>query len=170
MTWLKLSDDFDDDCARADLSDAAFRTHVQGLLYTMRRETDGWLDDRTVRRMPDTLDGPASVAELVDAGFWQRVDGGYRVVHQMEWQPTSNDLAARREADAARQARARTKRAGDARKKAAADQPSRHESRRDDPRDYGSGRVGSGLVPQQTNPALEEGVGYDPSMEPESWR
>jgi hypothetical protein len=167
MTWLKLSDDFDDDCARTDLSDAAFRTHVQGLLYAMRRETGGWLDDRSVRRFPDTKDPEAAIAELVASGFWARGDGGYQVIHQMEWQPTPEDLAARREADAARQAKARTKRASEARKKASVDQQSRRDSerdsRRDDTRDYGPGRDGSGQVGQETNPALDE------KDEPESW-
>lgn len=177
MTWLKLSDDFDDDCARVDLSDAAFRTHIQGLIYTMRRETDGWLDDRAARKIPDTPDGPASIAELCDVGFWRRFDGGYRIVHQMEWQPTASDLAARREADAARQAKARTKRATEARKKAATDQESRRdterESQSDDPHDYGSGRVGSGQVPLQTNPPRQEEKSWtrQTSMqEPEGWR
>ena len=48
--WLKLSDDFGDDCARLKLSDAAFRTLVESLLWAMRRENGGSIDNIDIRR------------------------------------------------------------------------------------------------------------------------
>ncbi len=62
MTWAKLSDSFGDEVA--GLSDAAFRTHVEALLWTMRRETDGHLAERDVRRFAETADPAAAVQEL----------------------------------------------------------------------------------------------------------
>ena len=37
MTWTKLSDDFGDDCW--ELSDAAYRLHVEGLLWSNRNSS-----------------------------------------------------------------------------------------------------------------------------------
>ncbi len=140
MTWTKLSDDFADELA--GLSDAAFRTHVEGLLWVMRRETGGHLTERDVRRFAETDEPTAAVQELLDQGVWQGANTGYAIRHHMEHQPDREVLAARRANDAQRQAKKRRKDAG-------LSQPeSRPESRRDttcdDPRD--PGRVGSGRV------------------------
>jgi hypothetical protein len=113
MTWLKLSDDFADDLARLDLSDAAFRTHVEALLWTMRRETGGVLDSVDLRR---ALESPAAldaVRELVDAGVWTDLgDGTFRLNHHMEYQPEPDLINRRRAQGAERQRRKRRKSAG----------------------------------------------------------
>lgn len=130
MTWTKLSDDFADQCR--DLSDAAFRTHVEGLLWTMRRETGGWLDERDIRRFAETFEPDDAVKELVAHGWWSEEDHGYRIVHHMEHQPEPEVLAARRDLAALRQQRWRAKKTGQLR-----DMSTRDETR------Y-SGRDGSG--------------------------
>jgi len=142
VTWTKLSDDFGEQCS--GLSDAAYRTHSEALIWCMRRETDGLLSDRDVRRFAETADPDEAVRELLDHGFWRQTPTGFEVLHHMEHQPDSEVLAARRTNDAERQTRARRKAAGlDV-------TPSRRdttrESRRDDTRDHprDSGRVGSG--------------------------
>lgn len=112
MTWLKLSDDFGDECARADLSDAAMRTHVEGLLWCMRRETGGALTKRDVRRFAETADPDAAVTELVNSGFWIREGDGYRVVQHMEHQPEPDVIDRRRSLTADRVRKHRRKRAG----------------------------------------------------------
>ena len=125
MTWTKLSDDFGDQCA--DLSDAAFRTHVEGLLWTMRRETDGAISKRDISRFAESALPDDAVVELVARGFWTECDNGYLIEHHIEHQPDSETLTARRNADALRQSRKR--------RKAAGLDVSDHESRRDTPRD-----------------------------------
>ena len=112
MTWTKLSDDFGDDCARAGLSDAAFRLHVEGLLWAMRRENGGHVDLRDIARFADASDPTAAVVELVAAGFWQRDGKDCRIVHHMEHQPEPEVLAARRKKTAERLRRHRRERAG----------------------------------------------------------
>lgn len=113
MTWLKLSDDFGEDCARARLSDAAFRTHVEGLVWAMRRETDGYVDDIDVRRFAETSDPKAAVQELVNAGFWRALpNGSLQIIHAMEHQPEADVIAARRKKTAERVRRHRRKAAG----------------------------------------------------------
>jgi hypothetical protein len=166
MTWTKLSDDFSDDCS--ELSDAAFRCHVEGLLRVMRRETGGAFTERDLRHL-DSPDAERGVAELVAAGMWERTPTGYRVVHHMEHQPEPEVIARRREPAADRQRRKRMKAVGI--------DPDTGEdvSRRDDPRDYPRddprypGRVGSGRDGGELSLALGEdqktgegGVGGEP--------
>lgn len=110
MTWSKLSDDFGDQCA--DLSDAAFRTHTEGLLWVMRRETGGAVTTRDVSRFAESADWREAVTELVTRGFWDQYDNGYMISHHMQHQPEVEVLAARRRNDAERQRRKRRKAAG----------------------------------------------------------
>lgn len=133
MTWLKLSDDYHDQCAA--LSDAAYRTHTEALGWTMRRETGGFLTTREVRRLAESLEAQGAVQELLEQGFWEPTDSGYRILHHMEHQPEPEVIAKRRQNDAERQ-----------RKKRQASvnvvSMSRRDTQRDDTRD--PGRDGSG--------------------------
>ena len=130
MTWLKLSDDFGDECAQADLSDAAFRTHVEGLLWTMRRESAGRLKDRDIRRFAESTEADRAVAELLKVGFWLDTGDGYVIEHHMEVQAQPEDLKRQRLVAAERQRRAREKKT-----KAALESTRVDPSRRDDTRD-----------------------------------
>jgi len=112
MTWLKLSDDFADECAEAGLSDAAFRTHVEGLLWTMRRESGGRLTPRDVKRFAETDDPDAAVAELAGVGFWADTTGVIAVVHHMDQQVEPRVLAQRRKLATERQRSVRYRKAG----------------------------------------------------------
>jgi hypothetical protein len=112
MTWTKLGDDFADDCARAGLSDAAVRTHTEGLVWAMRRETGGLLDKRDVQRAIETAEPDAAVAELVAAGFWRETSRGWLIVHHMEHQPEPDLIARRRKLTAERVRKHRRRKAG----------------------------------------------------------
>ena len=150
MTWLKLSDDFGDECARAGLSDEAFRLHVEGLGWAMRRENGGRIDRRDLRRFAETADPEFAAAELVAVDFWSATsDGGWQIDHHMEYQPDPQVISARRAKDATRQTRRRRKLVG----LDTPDDTSQRESRRDSRVDYtrdpgrvGSGRDGSGTT------------------------
>ncbi|TCO22356.1 hypothetical protein EV652_110342 [Kribbella steppae] len=135
MTWTKLSDDFGDQVA--GLSDAAFRTHVEALVWTMRRCTGGMLTDRDVRRFAESPDADAGVKELVALGYWTEEDTGYRIRHHMEHQPEPDLVERRRGQAAERQRRKRRRDAG-----LVESHPSRRDSLSDDTR-Y-PGRDGSG--------------------------
>jgi hypothetical protein len=113
VTWVKLSDDFADQCAGAGLSDAAFRTHVEGLSWAMRRETGGHLSSIDLRRAVETPNAAAAVAELLAVGFWEHAGTtGYRVVHHMAYQPEVDVIAKRRADSAERQRKLRRRKAG----------------------------------------------------------
>lgn len=110
MTWTKLSDDFSDQCHA--LSDAAFRTHVEALVWIMRRETGGYIDAREVKRFAESPHAEAAVDELVSVGWWSFERQGYRVHHHMEHQPEPDVIAKRREDTAHRVRKHRRKKAG----------------------------------------------------------
>jgi hypothetical protein len=112
VTWTKLSDDFTDDCARAGLSDSAVRTHVEGLVWTMRRESAGFLDHRDIRKAIETNNSAAAIAELIAVGFWQRLEHGWQIVHHMEHQPEPDLIARRRLLAAERVRKHRRRKAG----------------------------------------------------------
>jgi hypothetical protein len=112
MTWTKLSDSFADECARVGLSDAAVRTHIEGLIWAMRRESGGYLDSRDIRRAIETENAAVAIAELLAVGFWERRGTGYLITHHMEHQPEPDLLEKRRQNDAQRQRKRRRKLAG----------------------------------------------------------
>jgi len=131
MTWTKLSDDFSDDCR--DLSDAAFRTHIEGLLWVMRRETGGAIRVRDVDRFAESEHARAAVDELVACGWWSIDRDGYRINHHMQHQPEPDLLAKRRELSASRQRRHRRKKAGLANEESASPSWPRPDPSRPDP-------------------------------------
>ncbi len=83
MTWTKLSDDFSDDCWT--LSDAAFRLHVEGLVWNSRKLLDLHLSREDVRRFAKH---PEAVTELVDGGWWRETEDGYVIQHHGSYQRT----------------------------------------------------------------------------------
>jgi len=140
MTWAKLSDTYGDECST--LSDAAFRTHTEAIVWTMRREAGGYFDAREVKRFGESPHVDMAVAELVACGWWSIEGQGYRVNHHMEHQPEP-EIVQKRRADAAERQRRK-------RYKAAKLPVPEAQSRRDNPRDSDSddprdpGRDGSG--------------------------
>lgn len=109
MTWLKLGEEFTRETRT--LSDAAFRTHVEGLAWVLDRETGGELDERDVRRFAETPDFAAAVDELVEVGYWRRTRTGYVIAHHMDEQPSPQYLRDKRRNNATRQARYREREA-----------------------------------------------------------
>jgi hypothetical protein len=130
VTWVKLSDDFGERAARSGLSDAAFRTHIEALLWTMRRETGGWIHDRDIRRFAETANPAEAVRQLVGLGWWHHPAGDgrhpsgdpdrepgadpslFRIIANMDDQPEPDVIEARRRKTAERVKRHRRKMAG----------------------------------------------------------
>lgn len=108
MTWLKLGEEFSLECALAELSDAAFRTHAEGLSYAMSRENDGVFLEREVKRFAESARATEAVQELINAGFWAKLSGGrLKIVHHMSEQLSAAYLQDKRKTNAARQQRKR---------------------------------------------------------------
>jgi hypothetical protein len=152
--WLKLSDDFAKDLGPIGLSDAAFRTHVEGLLWAMDRLTDGVVRARDLVRLAETADPLAAVAELVAHGLWREVPGdGWQIVHGMADQIDPDTVRRKRENNAERQRRFRQQAAERAQKRSAVTRYVARDETRDPGRD-GSGPDG---VTSTTKPSLEGG-------------
>jgi len=106
VTWTKLGAEFADETL--ELSDAAFRTHVEALLYSNAGLLDLLVRKRDVRRFASTDDADTAVKELVDAGWWSdRGDAWYVGCRFPDWQRDRSQVLHRREQLALAQMRAR---------------------------------------------------------------
>ncbi len=90
VTWTKLSDDFTDDCDQ--LSDNAFRLHVEGLCWSNRKLLDCLIPKEHLRRFATR---PDSVAELVATGWWSDEGDHYAIEHHACYQKTRAEVVAR---------------------------------------------------------------------------
>ncbi|CQD21620.1 hypothetical protein BN970_05070 [Mycolicibacterium conceptionense] len=81
MTWTKLSDDYGDDCD--ELSDAAFRLHTEGLIWSNRKLTDLRIDKAKMHRWATR---PEAAPELVACGWWMDEGDHYLIVHHGRYQ------------------------------------------------------------------------------------
>lgn len=142
MTWTKLSDDFPDDFYRDDLSDAAFRTHVEGLCWSNRHLLDGWLRKKDLMRFAFTDDPRAAVLELVAAGYWDDAGDTWHIVHHLEHQDTRDQAQRRRKVSTERKRRHREKQLREAEARMSRRDETRDETR--DPGRVGTGRDGTG--------------------------
>lgn len=83
MTWTKFSDDFTDDCWV--LTDAAYRLHTDGLIWSNRKLLDLCIPKEDVARFAKR---PEVVSELLDQGFWTDVGSAYVIRHHAQYQRT----------------------------------------------------------------------------------
>lgn len=92
MTWTKLSDDYNDDTWT--LSDAAFRLHTEGLVWSNRKLLDCVIPKDDLRRFARNTQ---QVQELVDAGFWLDLGQSYVIRHHAQYQRTREAVIAQQE-------------------------------------------------------------------------
>jgi hypothetical protein len=92
MTWTKLSDDFSDDCW--ELADAAYRLHVDGLVWAMRKLTGGILAKDEMHRWAKH---PDAAPELVTRGYWRDEGDRYIIRHHMGYQREPEKVLAQQE-------------------------------------------------------------------------
>jgi hypothetical protein len=112
VTWTKLGEEWPD--AARELSDAAFRTHVEALCWSNRRGLDLRIPKRDLKRFAETDNPDAAVKQLVTAGWWQDCGDTWFVgVQFADWQIESTVVAKRREASALTTRRSRLHHAGD---------------------------------------------------------
>ena len=81
MTWTKLSDDFNDDTDT--LSDAAFRLHVEGIVWSNKKLLDVRIPKTDLRRFAKS-EVPAN--ELVEGGWWDDDGDAYVIQHHAVYQ------------------------------------------------------------------------------------
>lgn len=112
MTWTKLGDEFSDEAR--DLSDAAYRTHVDALCWSNRRLLDLVIPKRDLRRFGETADPDTAAKELVHGGWWEdRGDAWWIGLRFADWQQESAVVTHKREQSAVTSRRSRMHKAGD---------------------------------------------------------
>jgi hypothetical protein len=90
--FAKLGHGFADDPKIIGLSDKAFRVYVESLLYACSNMTDGFLDERVLRRY-GWLDAAEELTTNDANSSWVKVDGGYQIHAFCDWQMTTEKHA-----------------------------------------------------------------------------
>lgn len=96
MGWAKLDDRFPDHPKVVALSDRAFRAYVTALCYCAAHLTDGAFPATVGRR----LAGVKGTKELLSAGLWLEQPGGYEVHDYLVYNPSREEVEAKRTAKA----------------------------------------------------------------------
>jgi hypothetical protein len=85
MTWRKTGIEFDDQCADVDLSDHAYRTHMEAIGYIYKTRADDCLVNKgALRRFATSDKAREGIKELIDHGFWRDRSTHYEVVHHAD--------------------------------------------------------------------------------------
>ena len=90
--FAKLGHGFADDPKIIGLSDKAFRVYVESLLYACSNMTDGFLDERVLRRYGWLEAADELIANDANPS-WLKVDGGYQIHAFCDWQMTTEKHA-----------------------------------------------------------------------------
>lgn len=80
MTWTRLGDEFEDECWT--LSDAAYRLHTAGLIWSNRKGLDCVILREDVQRFKR----PDALQELLDGGWWIAEGDNLRIIHHAGYQ------------------------------------------------------------------------------------
>jgi hypothetical protein len=82
MCWSKFGTEYSDELADAAMSDAAFRTHTEALMFLYRIESrDLRIKKHVIRRFAGSGEWQAAVRELVAKRFWREDRGDYVIEH-----------------------------------------------------------------------------------------
>jgi hypothetical protein len=104
VSWVRVDDGFTEHPKVIGLSDAAFRLHIHGMCYSARQLTDGLIPSQWLR---GTGRKPKAVLELVSAGLWDEIEGGYRIHDYLEYQVSRDQVLYKRNEAAARMQKVR---------------------------------------------------------------
>jgi hypothetical protein len=110
MAWVRLDDVFDDHPKLLGLPLECVGLHVFGLTYSARHLTDGALTPPIVSHLSRGRDDLAQ--QLVDAGLWEALDGGWQIHDFLDYNPSREQVEADRKAarERMRNVRANTRR------------------------------------------------------------
>lgn len=102
MSWVRIDDGFATHPKIAELSDRAFRAHVEALCYCAQHLTDGKVPGALARSL-----GKRSVDELTGGGLWEQNGVGYVIHGYLDYNPSREQVE-----DERRKARERRANAG----------------------------------------------------------
>lgn len=104
MTWLKKDDRFPEHRKIRRLCDGAYRLHDTALHACAKDETDGLVTEHDIEDMEHGPRLRKYVDVLVKAGLWEVVEDGWMIHDYLHYNPSHEQLNAKREADRERQA------------------------------------------------------------------
>jgi len=93
MGWVRLDDNFADHPKVIALSDTAFRLYIEGLCYSNRQLTDGFIPNAVYTKLSKNDDAQF----LIEAGLWEDTEGGFNIRSYTEYQPTREKVEKKRE-------------------------------------------------------------------------
>lgn len=96
VTWLKLDDKFVRHPKVQGLSDAAFRLHLAAMGHCAEYTTDGRIASHVVVTLTAHPDKAPLIKEMVDAGLWEAMVGGWEVHDFLRYNPSAEQIKARR--------------------------------------------------------------------------
>ena len=110
MTWVKLDDQFPDHPKALACTAEAMWLHICGLCWCARHLTDGRIPRNAVPRLAVVKKPYDCAAELVAAGIWLEVDGGFEVHDYLKFQPSKSQVESQRQSQRDRQRDSRARR------------------------------------------------------------
>jgi hypothetical protein len=93
MGWVRLDDNFADHPKVIALGDSAFRLYIEGLCYSNRQLTDGYIPNAVYTKLSNNDDAQF----LIEAGLWEDTEGGFVIRSYTEYQPTREKIEKKRE-------------------------------------------------------------------------
>jgi hypothetical protein len=82
MTWAKYGAEYNDELANAGVSDAAYRTHSEGIAWLYLIEASRLrIPKNLVRRFAGSPDYELAIKELVDIGYWRDRNDAWEIIH-----------------------------------------------------------------------------------------
>lgn len=116
MSWVKLDDHFPDHPKIAQAGPLGLAMQVAGLCYCNRYLTDGFIPKSAAKKLLDfegiavtwdhnefvggveEVEWHTVVAQLVGAGVWREVEGGWQIHDYTEYQPSRSKVVEDRKA------------------------------------------------------------------------
>ena len=116
MTWIKLDTRIRSHPKLQAISDRSWRYYVCSLCYAADYRTDGLIPNAVLSHVDPEAKRPRSTAEqLVSAGLFEQVDGGYQIHDYGDYQQSSEQIRADENGASRAQAPARAHTAAPAR-------------------------------------------------------
>lgn len=97
MTWVRIDDGMPDHpkFSEPEDEDEALALWVRSLCYCNRNRTDGFVPRRKVATLSRAADPYVVASQLVAAGLWEEVDGGFVLHDYADYQPLKAQIEAR---------------------------------------------------------------------------
>jgi len=125
MGWVRISDDFYDHPKFAEVGPLGIAVWLAGLAHCNRNLSNGRIPYPTAQRLlhfegigvftgnysGEDAEVKHGIAELLEAGLWTDDGKAFWVHDYLDYQPSADEVKAKREANAARQAKHRDRKA-----------------------------------------------------------